>query len=140
VDAAAAGAPVLVTVTVPAPCLLVVEAPLRLLQRPPDDAKSPRVLGWQAEGSASGLPDSSRPGYRGSGSSDAGDAGEAASGSRAGGKVSHYVRLGVAPSAGGGEIRRAYWRQATLTHPDKGGSDGAFAQARALFPALLITE
>ena len=126
-DAAAAGAPVLVTVTVPAPCLLVVEAPLRLLQRPPDDAKSTRVLGWQAEGSASGLPDSSRPGYRGSGS-------------RAGGKVSHYVRLGVAPSAGGGEIRRAYWRQATLTHPDKGGSDGAFAQARALFPALLITE
>lgn len=43
-DAAAAGAPVVVTEVGPAPCLLVVEAPLRLLQRPPDDVKSTRVL------------------------------------------------------------------------------------------------
>ena len=81
----------------------------------------------QGEGSTSGMPGSARPAAsNGSSGSTSATAAQAAAAAAGGG--SHYETLGVAPSAGGGEIRRAYWGQATLTHPDKGGSDDAFAQ------------
>ena len=85
----------------------------------------------QGAGSTSGLPESAwQAASNGTSSSTAATAAQAAM--AAAGAGSHYETLGVAPSAGGGEIRRAYWRQATLTHPDKGGSDDAFAQARSM--------
>jgi len=83
----------------------------------------------QAEGSASGMPDAVRSGS-GGGSATAAAAAAANGGGRPPGGGGYYETLGVAPGVGGAEIRRAYWRQATLTHPDKGGSDEAFAQAR----------
>jgi hypothetical protein len=83
----------------------------------------------QAEGSASGMPDAARSGS-GGGSAAAAAAAAANGGGRPPGGGGYYETLGVAPGVGGAEIRRAYWRQATLTHPDKGGSDEAFAQAR----------
>ncbi|KAK9826083.1 hypothetical protein WJX81_000529 [Elliptochloris bilobata] len=98
----------------------------------------------QAEGSTSGLPESARAASSNGSTSGLGSASVAAAavaaavsgGGGPSGACSLYKTLGVAPGAGGGEIRRAYWRQATLTHPDKGGSNEAFAQVRTAYEVL----
>ena len=97
---------------------------------------SSRARGGQGESSTSGMPGSARAAASTAASSGTSATAAQAAAAAAGGG-SHYETLGVAPAAGGGEVRRAYWRQATLTHPDKGGSDEAFAQAR---PARALAD
>lgn len=43
-------------------------------------------------------------------------------------ETEYYDRLNVAPSASDAEIRKAYKRAAVKNHPDKGGSQEAFAK------------
>ena len=47
--------------------------------------------------------------------------------------TAHYVALGLAPSATAAHIKAAYRRLARDCHPDKGGSDAAFARLQKAY-------
>ena len=48
----------------------------------------------------------------------------------------HYVVLGIEENATQEEIKKAYRRKASETHPDKGGSVEAFQEVQAAYDML----
>lgn len=50
--------------------------------------------------------------------------------------MSYYEELGIPPTAAAADIKRAYRKRATETHPDKGGSDEAFARVAKAYDVL----